>query len=90
VRLNVDWGYDDRPRRISSVRIRVELPGQSLTPAQLQGMLDTVQQCTLHNTLAQRPQLDVEVVADASAPSSPQPAQAGDLCENGACCRAAH
>jgi ribosomal protein S12 methylthiotransferase accessory factor len=90
MRLNVDWGYDDRPRRISSVRIRVELPDQALTPAQLQGMLDTVHQCTLHNTLAQRPQLDAEVVAAASALSSAQRARAGNPCENGACCRAAH
>lgn len=90
MRLNVDWGWDDRPRRISSVDIRIELPDQALTPAQLQGMLDTVRPCTLHHTLAQRPPFNVEVVAGASTPSSPQQALAGDPCENGACGRAAH
>jgi uncharacterized OsmC-like protein len=50
MRLNVDWDYEDRPRRISSVHVRIELPGRSLTAAQVQGMLDAVQTCTQQKT----------------------------------------
>lgn len=52
-------------------------------------MLDAVQTCTLQNTLACQPQLNVEIAtAEALDPPLPLGATAA-LCEDGACCRPA-
>ena len=60
--LDPDWKYKERPRRIGSVRMRLELPSDPLTAEHEQGIRDSVQQCLLHNTLAQKPEFEVEVV----------------------------
>ena len=84
MRLMLDWQTVERPRRIGGVRLRLELPCE-LTPEQHAGLRSSVQQCLLHNTLAQKPAFDIDVVAtEAVAPA----AMAAARCDDGACCRA--
>lgn len=90
MRLSVDWDYENRPRRISSVRVRIDMPGGELTAAQVQGMLDAVNGCTLHNTLAQQPRFDIEVRTALDATQGDAQAAPAEVCTDGACCRAAH
>jgi ribosomal protein S12 methylthiotransferase accessory factor len=90
LRLNVDWDCEDRPRRISSVHVRIELSGRSLTAAQVQGMLDAVQTCTLQNRLAHRPQRKVDSAAVGDIDPRPPLDGTAALCEDGGCCRPAH
>jgi len=69
MRLHLDWKYREKPRRISSVRVRVELPSGPLVAEHEQGIQNTVQQCLLHNTLAQKPEFAVHVLpVDAGIP----------------------
>lgn len=82
MRIHLDWDVHDRPRRIGSVRVRIEMPDAALTQAQVDGIRRSVDDCLLHNTLAQHPHFDVEVAA---APDL-APA-AAVVCESGACCR---
>jgi putative redox protein len=89
MRLSIDWDYENRPRRISSVRVRIELPGGDLPAAQVQGMLDAVHGCTLHNTLAHQPRFDIEVCSATDAMAGVARAAPADACEDGACCRPA-
>ena len=62
MRLILDWKYKEKPQRIGSVRVRLELPSGPLTDEHQQGIQDSVQQCLLHNTLARKLLFDVEVV----------------------------
>lgn len=62
MRLSLDWKYREKPRRIGSVSVRLELPTGSLSAEDEQGIQDSVQQCLLHNTLAQKPEFTVEIV----------------------------
>jgi putative redox protein len=62
MRLHLDWKYREKPRRISSVRVRVELPGGMLPAEHEQGIQNTVQHCLLHNTLANKPEFVVDVL----------------------------
>jgi uncharacterized OsmC-like protein len=84
MRLDVDWDVRERPRRIGHVRVRVELPHDALSPAQLEGLRASVVDCLLHNTLVHPPQLDVDVVPPASAGIA---SAAAFACDSGACCR---
>jgi putative redox protein len=90
MRIELDWEIRDRPRRIGGVRVRIELPGGGLTPAQIDGICASVADCLLHNTLAHPPRFDIEVSTRDAAPPAlptrpPSPVAAG--CETGACCR---
>ena len=87
MRLELDWNYMDRPRRIAGVRVRLELPSGPLTPDQEQGVRDSVQQCLLHNTLAHKPDFAVEFVST-GAGSEAHRVGAAARCDSGACCRA--
>lgn len=87
MRLTLDWDYVDRPRRISGVRLRLELPSGPLSPEQQQGIRASVQQCLLHNTLAYKPALAVEIVSTGAGGEAHR-VGATARCESGACCRA--
>ena len=63
MRLLLDWKYMENPRRIGRVHVRLELPSGPLTAEHQQGIQDSAYRCLLHNTLAQKPKFDVEVVA---------------------------
>jgi putative redox protein len=62
MRLCLDWKYREKPRRIGSVCVRLEIPIGSLSSDDERGIQDSVQNCLLHNTLAQKPEFTVEVV----------------------------
>jgi len=62
MRLCLDWKYREKPRRIGSVRVRLEIPSGNLSADDEQGIQASVQQCLLHNTLAQKPEFSVEIV----------------------------
>ena len=85
MRIHLDWDVHDRPRRIGSVRVRIDMPDAALSPAQVDGIRRSVDECLLHNTLAHQPQFAVEV----SVAPDPVPA-AAVRCESGACCRPPH
>lgn len=71
MQLHLDWKFRDRPRRISHVRVRVELPSGPLPAEHEQGIQDSVQNCMLHNTLAQKPEFAVEVAPAVAGVSRP-------------------
>lgn len=83
-RLDVDWDVRERPRRIGHVRVRVELPHDALSPAQLDGLRASVVDCLLHKPLVHPPELVVDMVPPTSAGIAPAAAFA---CDSGACCR---
>jgi|LNFM01.1.fsa_nt_gb uncharacterized OsmC-like protein len=85
MRIHLDWDVHDRPRRIGSVRVRIEMPDAALSQLQVEGIRRSVNECLLHNTLAQHPVIDIEIAAAA------EPALAAAVvCESGACCRPSH
>jgi uncharacterized OsmC-like protein len=84
MRLDIDWETRERPRRIGHVRVRVELPHDELSPAQLDGLRASVVDCLLHNTLVHPPELVVDVVPTAASSIATAAAAA---CDDGACCR---
>jgi len=86
MRLDLDWSYKDRPRRIAGVKLRLELPTGPLAPEHAQGIQDSVQQCLLHNTLAHRPEIDVEITSIESGGESRR-GGATPGCQSGVCCR---
>ena len=85
MRITADWEVRDRPRRIGNVRVRIEMPSDSLSTAQIEGIRRSVGDCLLHNTLAHRPDFLIEV-ATAAATFPVRPAQVVG-CDSGACCR---
>jgi uncharacterized OsmC-like protein len=87
MRITADWELRDRPRRIGHVRVRIEMPGDSLSSAQIEGIRRSVGDCLLHNTLAHRPDFDVEV--ETAAATFPVPPARAVGCDSGACCRPA-
>lgn len=62
MQLQLSWKYKDKPRRIGSVNVRLELPSGSLSNEHQQGIQDSIQQCLLHNTLAQKPDFNVNII----------------------------
>ncbi|MGW2705424.1 OsmC family protein [Streptomyces sp. NPDC001340] len=50
---------DDRPARIASVRLRVLVPHE-LSGAGLEALRAVVDHCTVHNTLRQPPEIQIE------------------------------
>ncbi len=84
MRLDLEWEIRERPRRIGHVRLRVELPHDVPSPAQLAGLRASVADCLLHNTLAHPPELVVDIVPAAAAEAAVVVAAA---CDDGACCR---
>ncbi|MFE1312466.1 OsmC family protein [Streptomyces sp. NPDC058755] len=50
---------DDRPARIASVRLRVLVPHE-LSGARLEALRAVVDHCTVHNTLRQPPEIQIE------------------------------
>jgi len=62
MRLHLDWKYREKPRRIGSVRVRIELPSGELAEDHNQGIQHTIEHCLLHNTLAMQPEFLVDIV----------------------------
>ncbi|MFE3643007.1 OsmC family protein [Streptomyces sp. NPDC059169] len=52
---------DDRPARVSGVRIRVVAPG-SLTDTRREALRAVVHHCTVHNSLSRPPEVSIDVV----------------------------
>lgn len=84
MRIELDWSMVERPRRIGSVRVRIELPETALSQAQTDGIRRSVLGCLLQNTLAQPPHFDADIVDDTDDARAPQPRP---WCDSGACCR---
>jgi uncharacterized OsmC-like protein len=61
--LRVDADYDmaaDRPARVAAIRIRLRVP-EELPMDRLQPLLAVVSHCTVHNTLADPPAVDIQL-----------------------------
>jgi uncharacterized OsmC-like protein len=86
MRLELDWNYKERPRRIAGVRVCIELPSGALTPDHEWGIQDSVQRCLLHNTLAHQQDFTVEVVSADNATAFSGGTRGS--CSTGVCCRA--
>lgn len=53
-----------QPGRLGNFRIHVDCPTE-LTPEQTEGLMRSVQHCTIHNTLLMPPKIDVELTCAA-------------------------
>jgi uncharacterized OsmC-like protein len=57
---------DDRPARVTAIRLTVRVP-DGLPPARLPAFRAVVSHCTVHNSLADPPAVDIEVTGVATA-----------------------
>jgi putative redox protein len=51
---------EDRPARVSSVRLRISVPG-AIPPRRRDALLAVASHCTVHNTLRQQPGVSIEL-----------------------------
>lgn len=61
LKVELDWVWADKPRRIESYTVKVTVP-QQLTPRQQASLSRIVRACTVHNTLQHPPKIDVELI----------------------------
>lgn len=59
--VNVDWSYAEQPHRVGSVGIKLNLPSV-LTPDQRDKLLKVAHGCTVHQSIAVSPKVDIELV----------------------------
>lgn len=57
---------DDRPARVASIHVSVTLP-ESFPPARREALLAVVEHCTVHNSIAARPDVRIELARDRRA-----------------------
>jgi uncharacterized OsmC-like protein len=60
--VNVDWSYAEQPHRVGAVELRVNLPSD-LTPEQRDKLLKVAHGCTVHQSLAGPPKVDIQLLA---------------------------
>jgi uncharacterized OsmC-like protein len=61
--VDVDWSYAEQPHRVGAVELRVNLPSD-LTPEQRDKLLKVAHGCTVHQSLAVPPKVDIQLAAD--------------------------
>jgi uncharacterized OsmC-like protein len=59
--VDVDWSYAEQPHRVGAVELRVNLPSD-LTPEQRDKLLKVAHGCTVHQSLAVPPKVDINLV----------------------------
>jgi uncharacterized OsmC-like protein len=60
MQIEVDYTYADRPRRVASVDIRIQMP-QPVPPQQHAALLRAAEQCLVHSSLRQPPRVTVSL-----------------------------
>jgi len=60
LRVESTWQYTEDPHRIGAMQIRIILPS-SLTKSERDGLLRTVEHCTVENTLKHVPSVRIEI-----------------------------
>lgn len=66
--VEAEWAYAEQPHRVGSVSLRINLPA-SLTPEQRERLLKVAHGCTVHQSLAIPP--NVEIGLREEQPRSP-------------------
>ncbi len=60
LRIEVEYTYAEHPRRVGSVQIQVKMP-QPVEAHLLSGLQKAAEQCLVHNSLRQPPQVSISV-----------------------------
>jgi uncharacterized OsmC-like protein len=60
--IDVEWSYAEQPHRVGEVGLRVNLPAD-LTPEQRDKLLKVAHGCTVHQSLAVPPKVDIRLVS---------------------------
>jgi uncharacterized OsmC-like protein len=60
MKIEADYTYAERPRRVGSVRIRISLP-QPVAEQLRVGLQRAAEQCLVHNSLRQPPEVSISV-----------------------------
>ena len=64
--VEAGWSYAEQPHRVGAVEIKLNLPSD-LTPEQREKLLKVAHGCTIHQSLAVPPKVDIQMVAHDSA-----------------------
>lgn len=59
--VDADWSYAEQPHRVGAVEIKLNLPAD-LTPEQREKLLKVAHGCTVHQSLAVPPKVEIELV----------------------------
>ena len=59
--IDVDWSYAEQPHRVGTVAIKLHLPAK-LTPEQQEKLLKVAHGCTVHQSLAVPPKVEINLV----------------------------
>jgi len=54
------WQYSEKPHRVGTVNLTI-IPPRALTEQEKTGLLKSIEQCTVENTLKNAPEINVEV-----------------------------
>lgn len=60
--IETEWSYAEQPHRVGSIGMRITLPA-SLTPDQRERLLKVAHGCTVHQSLAVPPSLQITLAA---------------------------
>jgi uncharacterized OsmC-like protein len=58
--VDVEWSYAEQPHRVGAVDLRVNLPS-ALTPEQRDRLLKVAHGCTVHQSLAVPPKVEIQL-----------------------------
>lgn len=58
--VEADWSYAEQPHRVGSIRMRINLPVE-LTPEQRERLLKVAHGCTVHQSLAVPPAVNIDL-----------------------------
>jgi uncharacterized OsmC-like protein len=61
--VDAEWSYAEQPHRVGAVELRVNLPA-TLSPEQREKLLKVAHGCTVHQSLAVPPKVDIQLAAD--------------------------
>jgi uncharacterized OsmC-like protein len=59
--VDAEWSYAEQPHRVGAVALRINLPSD-LTPAQRDKLMKVAHGCTVHQSLAVPPKVDINMV----------------------------
>ena len=59
--IDVEWSMAEQPHRVGAVTMHVNLPA-ALTPSQQERLLKVAHGCTVHQSLAVAPTVDIRVI----------------------------
>lgn len=69
LRVMMAWEYEEKPHRVGSMTARVHLPpaaAEKLDPAMRARMQKVLEGCTVHNSIAITPKIDVTITTEPS------------------------